>query len=126
MLAAFGGAALALALTVGLATGIGQVTPTRTVLAGLAVSSMLGAITSLIIFWTVTGDSYREILGWLLGTLAAARWEAVALTWIGLVAIVVPIVLVARRLDAEGAGHAKMHGQHEIAFEIGQKVFRPA
>ncbi|MFC7432625.1 MULTISPECIES: putative F420-0 ABC transporter permease subunit [unclassified Agrococcus] len=112
--AAFGGAALALAMTVGLATAIGQVTPTRTVLAGLAVSSMLGAVTSLVIFWVVTGDSYREILGWLMGTLAAARWEAVWLTWAGLVAIVVPIVLVARRLDAFAFGdrHAASLGIH--------------
>jgi iron complex transport system permease protein len=42
------------------------------VLAGVAVSSLAAAVTSLVIFWTATGDSYREILGWLLGSLAGA------------------------------------------------------
>ncbi len=69
-LAAFVGAIAALAATLLLASALGTITPTRTVLAGLAVSALASAITSLVIFWTVTGDSYREILGWLLGSLA--------------------------------------------------------
>ena len=99
-LAAFLGAMLALGLTLLLASSLGAITPTRTVLAGLAVSSLASAVTSLVIFWMVTGDSYREILGWLLGSLAGARWPAVAIAVTGLVVAGIPIMLVGRLLDA--------------------------
>ena len=41
--------------------------------------AVFGAITSLVIFWSATGDSYREILNWLLGSLAGADWASVAI-----------------------------------------------
>ena len=103
-LAAFVGAMIALGVTLLLASSLGAITPTRTVLAGVAVSSLAAAVTSLVIFWTVTGDSYREILGWLLGSLAAARWPAVAIAVVGLVVAGVPIMLAGRRLDAFAFG----------------------
>lgn len=112
--AAFAGAALALAMTLGLAAASGRMTPTRTILAGLAVSALLGALTSLVIFWTVTGDSYREILGWLFGTLAAVRWESAWLAIAAVVVIAVPIAAFARQLDAFAFGdrHAASLGLH--------------
>ncbi len=103
-LAAFVGAVAALAATLLLASALGTITPTRTVLAGLAVSALASAITSLVIFWTVTGDSYREILGWLLGSLAGARWPAVAIAVIALVIAGIPILLTGRVLDAFAFG----------------------
>ena len=78
-IAAFAGALVALVATLALAGAAGALTPTRTVLAGLAVSSVFGAITSLVIFWSATGDSYREILNWLLGSLAGTDWSSVAI-----------------------------------------------
>ena len=103
-LAAFFGAMLALGLTLLLASSLGAITPTRTVLAGLAVSSLASAITSLVIFWTVTGDSYRQILGWLLGSLAGARWPAVAIAVAGIIIAGIPILLRSRVLDAFAFG----------------------
>ncbi|CAN5425416.1 iron chelate uptake ABC transporter family permease subunit [soil metagenome] len=103
-LAAFLGALAALLLTLGLASSLGAITPTRTVLAGLAVSSLASAITSLVIFWTVTGDSYREILGWLLGSLAGARWPAVAIAFIALLVAGTPILATGRLLDSFAFG----------------------
>ena len=103
-LAAFLGAMAALVVTLLLASSLGAITPTRTVLAGLAVSSLASAITSLVIFWAVTGDSYREILGWLLGSLAGARWPAVAIAGIGLLVAGIPILLSGRLLDAFAFG----------------------
>ncbi|MGV8881759.1 MAG: putative F420-0 ABC transporter permease subunit [Rhodoglobus sp.] len=103
-LAAFMGSLLALGLTLILASSLGVITPTRTVLAGLAVSSLASAITSLVIFWTVTGDSYREILGWLLGSLAGARWPAVAITFVAILIAGIPIMLTGRLLDAFAFG----------------------
>lgn len=102
--AAFAGALAALAVTLALAGAIGSITPTRTVLAGVAVSSLAGAITSFVIFWTATGDSYREILGWLLGSLAGARWPAVAIAGIALVVVGIPIAVSGRVLDAFAFG----------------------
>lgn len=102
--AAFAGALASLAVTLGLAGSFGRITPTRTVLAGVAVSSLAGAITSFVIFWTVTGDSYRQILGWLLGSLSGARWPAVAIAGIALVVVGVPVMLSGRVLDAFAFG----------------------
>ena len=95
---------LALGLTLLLASSLGRITPTRTVLAGLAVSALASAITSLVIFWAVTGDSYREILGWLLGSLAGARWPAVAISFGAILIAGVPIMLTGKLLDAFAFG----------------------
>lgn len=102
--AAFAGALVALVATLGLANAAGALTPTRTVLAGLAVSAVFGAITSLVIFWSATGDSYREILNWLLGSLAGADWSSVALAGGAVVVIGVPLLASARTLDAFAFG----------------------
>ena len=114
-LAAFAGALAALIATLALAGAAGRgsgrgsgggLSPTRTVLAGLAVSAMFGAITSLVIFWSATGDSYREILNWLLGSLAGTDWVSVAIAGGALVAIGIPLIASARTLDAFAFGDA--------------------
>lgn len=104
--AAFLGAVVALAATLLLAGAFGHITPGRTILAGIAVSALAGAVTSLIIFWTVTGDSYREILAWLLGSLAGARWPAVTITVVAIIVAGIPIMLSGRVLDAFAFGDA--------------------
>jgi iron complex transport system permease protein len=102
--AAFIGAMLALGVTLLLANSLGRITPSRTVLAGIAVSALASAITSLVIFWTVTGDSYREILNWLLGSLAGARWPEVGIAFAAILIAGVPILLSGRTLDAFAFG----------------------
>ncbi|PJJ71712.1 iron complex transport system permease protein [Diaminobutyricimonas aerilata] len=102
--AAFAGAALALVATLALANTSGRLSPSRTVLAGVAVSALAGAVTSFVIFWTATGDSYREILGWLLGSLSGARWPAAAIAGVAVLAVGVPLILAGRRLDAFAFG----------------------
>ena len=73
-------------------------------LAGVAVSAFAAAVTSFVIFWTATGDSYREILAWLLGSLAGARWPAVAIAVGAIVIVGIPLALSARTLDAFAFG----------------------
>ncbi|MBE7324778.1 iron chelate uptake ABC transporter family permease subunit [Nocardioides sp. Y6] len=102
--AAFVGALAALVATLLLARSLGEITPSRTVLAGLAVSSFAGAITSLLIFWNARGDSFRQVLNWLLGSLAGADWASVALTWGVLLVVGVPLALRGRVLDAFAFG----------------------
>lgn len=85
--AAFVGATAALAATLGLAAaagrsngaGVAGPSPTRTVLAGLAVSQLAAAATSFVIFLSAKGDQYREILAWLMGSVAGATWTSVAI-----------------------------------------------
>ncbi|MBX3094350.1 MAG: iron chelate uptake ABC transporter family permease subunit [Cryobacterium sp.] len=101
---AFIGALVALAATLALASAAGGVTPTRTVLAGVAVSALAAALTSFVIFWSAKGDSYREILSWLLGSLGGANWSTVAISGVALVVIGVPLVAGGRVLDAFAFG----------------------
>ncbi len=102
--AAFVGALLALLATLLIARAAGPISPARTVLAGVAVSALASAVTSLVIFWTATGDSYREILAWLLGSLAGARWPAVLISVGAIVLIGIPLTFVGRTLDAFAFG----------------------
>lgn len=102
--AAFAGALAALVATLALARTGGVLTPGRAVLAGLAVSQLAAAGTSFVIFWTATGDSYREILSWLMGSLAGATWSSVWIAGGALAVVGVVLVLSALRLDAFAFG----------------------
>lgn len=104
--AAFIGAMAALLATLGLAHLAGGLTPARTILAGVAVSSLGGALTSLLIFWHAQGDSYRDILSWLMGSLSGVGWSQTAMAAVALVVVGVPIAASARLLDAFAFGDA--------------------
>lgn len=100
--AAFAGAVIALSATLVIAGR--SLSPSRTILAGVAVSSLFAALTSLLIFWTATGDSFREIINWLLGSLAGARWPAVAISLGAILVVGVPMMMAGRALDAFAFG----------------------
>ncbi|HEY0119877.1 MAG TPA: putative F420-0 ABC transporter permease subunit [Cellulomonas sp.] len=102
--AAFAGAMLALAAALALARVGGSLAPTRTVLAGLAVSQLAAAATSFVIFWTAKGDSYQEIVAWLLGSLAGASWGSVAISVGAVVVAALVLAVAAGRLDAFAFG----------------------
>lgn len=99
-LAAFAGALIALAATVALAGAFGAMSPSRIILAGIAVSAVFSALTSIVIFWSTTGDSFREILSWLLGSLANATWSGVVIVGVAFALVGVPLLLSANVLDA--------------------------
>ncbi|UYO01207.1 MAG: iron chelate uptake ABC transporter family permease subunit [Devosia sp.] len=101
---AFFGSLAALALALLVARLLGGVTPSRTILAGISISALASALTSLLIFWYATGDSYREILAWLMGTLSGSLWADAGLVALALV-ICGPVILVSgRALDAFAFG----------------------
>ena len=102
--AAFLGALAALGLTLLLSTSGGGISPARAILAGIAVSAFFGALTSFVIFWAATGDSYREILGWLLGSLGGASWGTAAIAAGAMVIIGIPILTASRALDSFALG----------------------
>ncbi|WP_425483346.1 putative F420-0 ABC transporter permease subunit [Arthrobacter zhaoguopingii] len=103
-LAAFAGAMAALVLTLSLAAAAGAISPSRTVLAGLAVSSAASALTSFVIFYSAKGDSYREVLNWLLGSLAGSTWTSVAITAAAFLLAGIPILLTGGLLDGFSFG----------------------
>ncbi|MGN8246773.1 putative F420-0 ABC transporter permease subunit [Cellulomonas soli] len=102
--AAFAGALAALVATLSLARTGGVLTPGRAVLAGLAVSQLCAAGTSFVIFWTATGDSYRDILAWLMGSLAGATWSSVAIAGTALLLVGAVLLASSLRLDAFAFG----------------------
>ncbi|MCU1432931.1 MAG: iron chelate uptake transporter family permease subunit, partial [Actinotalea sp.] len=103
-LAAFLGATAALIATLGLAGSLGALTPTRTVLAGLAVAQLCAAGTSFVIFWSSTGDSYREILTWLMGSLGATSWTTVVISGAALLVVGVALASAGGTLYAFAFG----------------------
>ena len=103
--AAFVGGIGALAVTLLLAAGRGGGLPTvRTVLAGVAVGQACAALVSFVIFWSATGDSYREILSWLLGSFGGITWPEALLAAGGTVLLGGVLASRSRVLDAFALG----------------------
>ncbi|MBE7732558.1 putative F420-0 ABC transporter permease subunit [Devosia faecipullorum] len=103
-LGAFLGSSGALALALLVAGLLGGATPSRAILTGICISALASAATSFLIFWSATGDSYREILSWLLGSLSGSLWADAGLVSAALI-VCTPIILVsARALDAFAFG----------------------
>lgn len=103
-LGAFLGAGAAMALTLLVTQVLGGATPSRAILAGISVSALAAAATSFLIFWSATGDSYREILSWLMGSLSGVIWSEALLVIAALILAGLPILLSGRALDAFAFG----------------------
>lgn len=103
-LGAFLGAGAAMALTLLVTQLLGGATPTRAILAGISISALAAAATSFLIFWSATGDSYREILSWLMGSLSGVVWPEALLVLGALAVIGLPVMLCGRALDAFAFG----------------------
>lgn len=103
-LGAFLGSIGALTLALLIAGLLGGATPSRAILAGICISALASAATSFLIFWSATGDSYREILSWLMGSLSGSLWSDAGLVGAALL-LCAPIILVSgRALDAFAFG----------------------
>lgn len=99
-LAAFLGAMLALAGALALTGRAASRGSTRIVLAGIAVAQICSAATSFVIFSAADGDSYREVLAWLMGSLGGADWASLAVAGPIIVAASLLLLGYARSLDA--------------------------
>lgn len=75
---AFLGALAALVLVFAIAQKDGQLNPMRLVLGGVAVSYVLSAVTSFMVF-QAGPEKTRSVVFWLLGGLGAARWSFLAM-----------------------------------------------
>ncbi|MBT2491265.1 iron ABC transporter permease [Streptomyces sp. ISL-96] len=98
-LAAFAGALGSLVLVYGLARGGGAMTTGRLVLAGVAVSYILSALTSLMMVTSARADHLKETLYWTLGGLGSARWDMLALPATVLAVGTALLITLARPLD---------------------------
>lgn len=105
-LGAFLGSLSALGLALLVARLLGGATPSRAILAGICIAALASATTSLLIFWSATGDSYREILSWLMGSLSGTLWTDAGVVGLGLVLCAPVILFSGRGLDAFAFGDA--------------------
>ncbi|SCL50406.1 iron complex transport system permease protein [Micromonospora peucetia] len=97
--AAFLGAMLAVALVFSLGQQRGRLNPVRLVLAGVAISYVFTSITSLLQLQT-TPNNMRQIMFWLLGSVAGARWEQLQVAGVVVLAVTVLLTLYARQFNA--------------------------
>ena len=76
---AFAGALGATALVWGISLRGGRLPVTVVLLSGVAVASLAAALTPLIMLWTHA--DLQRVFYWLMGSLAARRWEHVQMVW---------------------------------------------
>ena len=102
-LAAFFGAMVAFGLVLLLSRMGGSVSPTRLILAGLAVAYVMSALTSLMVFMASTAGEAgvaELVLFWMLGGLGGARWSYVGLPT---AMVVIGTALVSMRAESLNA-----------------------
>ena len=97
--AAFAGGLIGYGLAFLLANSSGGLSPLRLVLAGIAVSFLFSALTSMLIFISEQSQTARVALFWMLGALGGARWDQLGLPAILLVAGLVYLLARARALN---------------------------
>jgi len=116
--AAFLGALLAMLLVYALAQQQGHVTPMRLILAGVALSYVLSAVTSYLVLRSAApGGGVAAVLSWLAGSLGGAKWAHLGLPAVAVGATTIYLLLLARPLNALLAGD-------ETAVGLGVNVQR--
>lgn len=103
-LAAFGGALVAGALVFAAARTSGRLEAGRLVLVGIALGYLLSGVTSFILLTQGSGDAVRQVVFWLLGSLAGAQWRFAVVTTLVVAACVAALVAGAGRLDLLAVG----------------------
>jgi iron complex transport system permease protein len=105
--AAFGGALLAAFAVYVLATENGRTPVATLLLAGVAIQTFLGAITSFVVVHS--GDSIRQAMYWLMGRLNGARWHEVELALPTIVVGSVVLLAYAPDMNVLLAGEEDAH-----------------
>ncbi|MFE9736092.1 FecCD family ABC transporter permease [Streptomyces sp. NPDC005863] len=119
--ASFAGALISLVLVYSLARSGGGFATGRLILAGVAVSYILTALTSLILVTADSADHLKEVLYWTLGGLGSARWGMIALPCAALLVGTALLMALARPLDLLLAGEegATVLGLDAARFRAG-------
>lgn len=103
-IAAFLGAIGAIVVVLGVCSGRGSVDPVRLVLAGVAVSSVLSAATSLMVLTAPDQSLAGQVLQWTLGGFGGAHWSQLSIPAIALAVGCLLVLPLARRLNVLLAG----------------------
>lgn len=98
--AAFGGALLSVALVFILAQVGGRISPVRLLLSGIALSAVLGSVTSFIVMTAPREEGIRNALFWMMGSLSGAKWEYLTIPSVAVVIGIGFLMLQARALNA--------------------------
>ena len=99
-IAAFIGALIAMVLVYLLAQQKGQITPLRLILAGVALSYTLSAITSyLVLRASQPSAQISPVLSWLAGSFGQARWEQVGVPTVVVLGLTVYLLFQSRQLN---------------------------
>lgn len=105
--AAFLGALVASALVYLVARTRSGLTPLRLVLSGTALSYGFSALTTLLVFRAPTADAARDVLFWLMGSLAGANWGSLP---------------IATALVVLGCGYLWLYGRSLNALAMGDET----
>ena len=115
--AAFLGAVLSFVVVLALAQQRGALSPVRLILVGVALSYVLSAATSFLVFRADDAEGIRSVLFWLMGSVAGAKWSYLTLPLLALVVGTTYLVLQARPLNALVVGE-------ETAISLGVNTNR--
>ncbi|MEM8531710.1 MAG: iron ABC transporter permease [Chloroflexota bacterium] len=115
--AAFLGAFGAFMLVFLLARQHGRVTTSRLILSGVAISYILSALTSFLVYNAEESEEVRSVIFWLLGGFSGARWSYLAVPVCVLLGGIVWLTINSRALNALIAGE-------ETAVSLGIDVQR--
>lgn len=116
-ISAFLGALVTLMIVFWVARTGGHITPTRLVLAGIAMSAVLNATTSLLVLTSPDPQLAARVLFWTLGGFASAQWKLLPLPVLAMVIGLGIMLVQARRLNLLMAGD-------ESATALGLDVHR--
>ena len=111
-LAAFSGGLLSISIVYLVARSGSTISVARLLLAGVAMSALMGALTALITFASPEPNKLRAVLFWLQGSLSGARWNAVLLPVVASFGGLLLLTGLSRPLDAMLLGE-------EPAFSLG-------
>lgn len=97
---AFVGSLLSGTLVFAIGTQMGKTTSTtRLVLSGMAISTIFGALTNLLIYSAKNSNQAKNALFWTIGSLGGAKWDVLLLPFIALVVVIVVAFLMSKSLD---------------------------
>jgi len=102
--AAFLGSLAGYSLALALASHAGTLSPVRLVLAGVAVSYLLGSLANLLVATADNANQVRSVVFWQLGSLAGAQWRTLGIPAAVLAGSLAVVLFHARTLNALLAG----------------------
>ena len=111
-LAAFAGGFVSISIVYLVARSGSSISVARLLLAGVAMSALMGALTALITFASPEPNKLRAVLFWLQGSLSGTQWDLVVLPAMASALGVIALMALSRPLDAMLLGE-------EAAFSLG-------